>query len=100
MISVHFQGKSFHITVIQVYAPATNAKEAEQFIIICKIDSSGNLLYYTESSNPVLYDSLERWDAMGSGKAIQEEGDMCTLTAYLCWCMAETNNIVKQLSFD
>src|SRR5574337_1406108 len=36
MISVHFQGKSFHITVIQVYAPATNAKEAEQFIIICK----------------------------------------------------------------
>ena len=33
MVSVHFQGKSFHITVIQVYAPITNAKEAkvEQF---------------------------------------------------------------------
>ena len=29
MISVHFQGKSFNITVIQVYAPNTNAKEAE-----------------------------------------------------------------------
>ena len=29
MISDHFQGKSFHITVIQVYAPTTNAKEAE-----------------------------------------------------------------------
>ena len=29
MISVHFQGKPFNITVIQVYAPATNAKEAE-----------------------------------------------------------------------
>ena len=29
MISVRFQGKSFNITVIQVYAPATNAKEAE-----------------------------------------------------------------------
>ena len=28
MISVHFQGKPFTITVIQVYAP-TNAKEAE-----------------------------------------------------------------------
>ena len=26
---VHFQGKSFNITIIQVYAPATNAKEAE-----------------------------------------------------------------------
>ena len=29
MISVHFQGKTFNITVIQVYAPTTNAKEAE-----------------------------------------------------------------------
>ena len=28
MIS-HFQGKSFNITVIQVYAPTSNAKEAE-----------------------------------------------------------------------
>ena len=33
MISVPFQGKSFNITVIQAYAPTTNAKEAdvEQF---------------------------------------------------------------------
>ena len=33
MISVRFQGKPFSITVIQVYAPNTNAKEAkvEQF---------------------------------------------------------------------
>ena len=29
MISVHFQGKSFNITVIQVYAPTNNAEEAE-----------------------------------------------------------------------
>ena len=29
MISVHFQGKAFNITVIQVYALASNAKEAE-----------------------------------------------------------------------
>ena len=29
MISVRFQGKLFSITVIQVYAPTTNAKEAE-----------------------------------------------------------------------
>ena len=29
MISVRFQGKSFNITVIQVYAPNTNAEEAE-----------------------------------------------------------------------
>ena len=29
MISVRFQGKSFNITVIQVYTPTSNAKEAE-----------------------------------------------------------------------
>ena len=29
MISVRFQGKPFNITVIQVYAPISNAKEAE-----------------------------------------------------------------------
>ena len=29
MISVHFQGKPFNITVIQVYAPTRNAEEAE-----------------------------------------------------------------------
>ena len=31
MISVHFQSKPFNITVIQVYAPTSNAEEAEQF---------------------------------------------------------------------
>ena len=29
MISVHFQGKPFNITVVQVYAPISNAEEAE-----------------------------------------------------------------------
>ena len=29
MISLHFQGKPFNITVIQVYAPTTDAEEAE-----------------------------------------------------------------------
>ena len=29
MISVHFQGKPFNITVIQVYAPTSYAEEAE-----------------------------------------------------------------------
>ena len=29
MVSVHFQGQLFNITVIQVYAPASNAGEAE-----------------------------------------------------------------------
>ena len=29
MISVHFQGKPFNITVMHVYAPTSNAEEAE-----------------------------------------------------------------------
>ena len=29
MISVHFQSKPFNITVIQIYAPSSNAEEAE-----------------------------------------------------------------------
>ena len=29
MISVHFQGKPFNITVLQVYAPTSNAEETE-----------------------------------------------------------------------
>ena len=31
MIFVHFQGKSFNTTVIQVYAPTSNAEEVEWF---------------------------------------------------------------------
>ena len=31
MISVRLQGKPFNITVIQVYAPTSNAEEAERF---------------------------------------------------------------------
>ena len=31
MISVHLQGKPFSIIVIQVYAPTSNAEEAERF---------------------------------------------------------------------
>ena len=31
MISVHFQGKPFNITVMQAYAPTSNAEEAERF---------------------------------------------------------------------
>ena len=33
MISVHFQGKPFNITAIQIYAPISNAEvaEVEQF---------------------------------------------------------------------
>ena len=31
MIPIRFQGKPFNITIIEVYAPTTDAKEAELF---------------------------------------------------------------------
>ena len=31
MIPVHFQGKPFNITIIQVYAPTSNVEETEWF---------------------------------------------------------------------
>ena len=34
IISVHFQGKPFNITVIQVYAPTTNVKDEVEKMIL------------------------------------------------------------------
>ena len=36
MTSVHFQSKTFNITVIQVYAPTTNAEEDEVERFFCE----------------------------------------------------------------
>ena len=44
MILAHFQGKSFNITVIQVYAPTTNAAEAE---VDCFFEDLQDLLELT-----------------------------------------------------
>ena len=45
MISVRFQGKPFNITVIQLYAPTSNAKEAE---VECFYEDLQNLLELTK----------------------------------------------------
>ena len=55
MISVHFQGKPFNITVIQVYAPNSNAKEAEWFY-----EDLQNLLELTPKKRcPLHYKGLD-----------------------------------------
>ena len=57
MISVHFQGKPFNITVIQVYAPTANAKEAEidQFYedleTLLELTSKKDVLFIIEDWN-------------------------------------------------
>ena len=52
MISVHFQGKPFSITVMQVYAPTSNAEEAEveQFY-----EDLQDLLKYSKNMSFSLY---------------------------------------------
>ena len=65
MISVHFQGKPFSITVIQAYAPTSNAEEAEveQFYEDLK-----DLLELTLKKD-VLY-IIGEWNAKGGSPEI------------------------------
>ena len=56
MISVCFQGKPFNITVIQIYAPTSNAEEAERFY-----EDLQDLLELT-SKNDVLF-IIGDWNA-------------------------------------
>ena len=52
MISCHFQGKPFSITVIQVYAPTSNAEEAEQFYEdLLELTPSKDVLFITGDWN-------------------------------------------------
>ena len=57
MISVHFQGKPFNITVIQVYAPTSNAEEAEvewfheDLQDLLKLTHTKNVLFITGDWN-------------------------------------------------
>ena len=49
MISVCFQGKPFNITVIQVYAPTSNAEEAEVELFYEDLQDLLELIYLTSS---------------------------------------------------
>ena len=56
VISVHFQGKPFNITVIQVYAPTSNAEEAE---VERFYEDLQDLLEHTTKRCPFHYRGLE-----------------------------------------
>ena len=65
MISVHFQGKLFTITVIQVYVPTSNAKEAE---VEWFYEDLQDLLELTPKKKDVLF-IIGDWNAkVGSHK--------------------------------
>ena len=56
MVSVHFQGKPFNITVNQVYAPTSNAEEAERFYEdlpdLLELTPKKDVLFIIEDWNP------------------------------------------------
>ena len=68
MISVHFQGKPFNVTVIQVYAPTANAKEAEveQFY-----EDLQDFLELTHTKN--VFFIIGDWNAKVGSQEIPEE---------------------------
>ena len=63
MISVRFQGKPFNITVIQVYAPISNAEEAE----VEQFYEDLQDLLEVKWSRSVVSDSLQNtsWETLG-----------------------------------
>ena len=63
MISVHFQGKTFNIPVIQVYAPTSNAREAEIEWFALEMKRDHAVIFETASKYCIL-DSFvdhEKW---------------------------------------
>ena len=59
MISLHFQGKPFNTTVIQVYAPTSNAKEAE---VECFYEDLQDLLDLTPKKDAlfIIVDQMQK----------------------------------------
>jgi len=43
----------------------------------------------------VLCDNLEGWDGVGSGREVEEKGNICIAMADSCLCMAETNTTLE-----
>ena len=58
MISVHFQGKPFNITVIQVYDPTSNSEEAE---VECFHEDLQDLLELTPKTDVLFI--IRDWNA-------------------------------------
>ena len=67
MNSVHFQGKPFNITVIQVYAPTSNAEEAE---VEWFYEDLQNLLELTPQKDVLFI--IGDWNAKIEGQEIPE----------------------------
>ena len=67
MISIHFQGKPFSITVIQVCAPTSNAEEGE---VECFYEDLQNLLELTPKKDVLFI--IGDWNAKVGSQEIPE----------------------------
>ena len=65
MISVHFQGKPLNITIIQAYAPTSNAEEAE---VECFYEDLRDLLELTPKKDVLFI--IGDWNAKISYSSI------------------------------
>ena len=74
MISVHFQDKSFNITVIQIYAPTCNAEEAE---IEWFCEDLQDLLELTKKKDVLFI--IGDWNAKVGSQEIPGETGKCGL---------------------
>ena len=87
MISVCFQGKPFNITVIQLYAPTSNAEDAEQFY-----EDLQDLLKPTHKRCPVHYTGLE----CKSRKSRDTWSDRQICPWSTKWSRANTNRVLAR----
>ena len=69
MISVHFQGKPFNITVIQVYAPTSNAEGAEVERFALEMNRDHSVIFELASKYCILYSFVDH-----DGYCISSEG--------------------------
>ena len=72
--SVHFQGKAFNITVIQVYDPTSNAEEAEVEWFALETNPDHSVVFESASKYCIL-DSFVDHD----GYSISSEGSLPTV---------------------
>ena len=80
MISVHFQGKPFNITVIQVCAPTSNVEEDERFYEdlqdLLELTRSPGSMHDTGCLGLVHWDDPEGSYGEGGGRRVQD-GNTC-----------------------
>ena len=89
MISVRFQGKPFNITVIQVYAPTSNAEEAE---VEWFYEDLQDLLELTPQKDPFHYRGLE----CKSRKARNTWSNRQIWPWNVEWSRAKTNRVLPR----